>query len=620
LNVNEFYIGPLFGGDFDTNVPSIEDDATDPADPDNLPNIILPSSPDCDKENGSHSPAGNACAPTPAFSMPMNGRLLILFGYPPLGLFTTSIVASPTLDVTGPAYWNFLIDLNQDGEWGSGEWVAQDVPVTLTPGQSTFVSSGAFRFPTSGSPWGRLKFPLWARSMVTLEKVKDYHPTNWDGSGIPGGFSHGEVEDYFIEWKPIGPFPPPPPPPEPTPTPIVSGDPGKPEKLYCLPDQVVSITCPETITSGDMVKCDFNGTPPGGLYTICNKNFGTELAGMGLSGETSIGRITLGDHPSGSLCDGDSFFDITYQIDMDGISLQANHMPENGAVILSSGPGDIDTCYGTYPIAVTFAAIMRGTHPPDTDLSGVYVLGPFLVVLDKAGHVQFVGLPDELWAYIFFGSIHIEGDPPWVNVSGDFNEEDGSFYATGRGTVAGFPNIAVTFEGTLTEAGISGELTMGAEGGLPQGEPIVYQVSGTKMADLPDEASTDVVSPTLPAGVRSAIDIFVQTFNAAFQDGDVDTLHQLLHPAVFELYGVDACRTYLNGVIANTIQIEVVEVTRAGAWNWEIDDQSTPLDFIYKVVVDLTFQGQTSSQEFHLSLPGDDSVRWFTDCGEPLTQ
>jgi hypothetical protein len=186
LDVNEFYIGPLFGGDFSTNAPSVEEDATDPADPDGFPNIVAPTTPDCDKENGSHDPAGNGCVNTPAYSMPMNGRLLIFFAYPPLGVFTTSITASPNLKASGPAYWNFLIDLNQDGKWGPGEWVAQDVAVTLTAGQSTFVSSGAFPFPTSGTPWGRLKFPLWARSMVTAEKVKDYFPNNWDGRGMSG--------------------------------------------------------------------------------------------------------------------------------------------------------------------------------------------------------------------------------------------------------------------------------------------------------------------------------------------------------------------------------------------------------------------------------------------------
>jgi hypothetical protein len=235
--------------------------------------------------------------------------------------------------------------------------------------------------------------------------------------------------------------------------------------------------------------------------------------------------------------------------------------------------------------------------------------------------MKYVGFVDGSLIDIFFGdSIHIEGPSPWVNVSGDFDEEDGSFYATGRGTVAGFPDIAVVFEGTLDETGISGELTMGAEGGLPQGEPIVYQVSGTKVDELPEETTGEEAPPALPAGVEDAIDTFVQTFNTAFQEGDAYTLYQLLHPAVFELYGEDACRTYLEGAIASTIQLEVKEMTQVGSWDWEIDGHSTPVDFIYQVEVEVTYLDTPTTQEFHLSLPGDDSVRWFTDCGEPLTE
>ena len=56
--------------------------------------------------------------------------------------------------------------------------------------------------------------------------------------------------------------------------------------------------------------------------------------------------------------------------------------------------------------------------------------------------------------------------------------DDGTFVADGKGTVAGFPDIAVSLEGTLTPGGLVGDYTMGAEGGLPQGEPIIYGVEG----------------------------------------------------------------------------------------------------------------------------------------------
>jgi len=58
---------------------------------------------------------------------------------------------------------------------------------------------------TSGSPWGRINFPFWVRSMVSSESVKDKLGSGqWDGRGPKDGFKVGEVEDYFVEWQPIG--------------------------------------------------------------------------------------------------------------------------------------------------------------------------------------------------------------------------------------------------------------------------------------------------------------------------------------------------------------------------------------------------------------------------------
>ena len=70
VDVDEFWIGPLFGGS-DADVPSLENDADDPNDPDSVPNLLVNGGgADCDAENGSHNPAGNGCASTPAYSMP----------------------------------------------------------------------------------------------------------------------------------------------------------------------------------------------------------------------------------------------------------------------------------------------------------------------------------------------------------------------------------------------------------------------------------------------------------------------------------------------------------------------------------------------------------------------
>lgn len=69
----------------------------------------------------------------------------------------------------------------------------------------------------------------------------------------------------------------------------------------------------------------------------------------------------------------------------------------------------------------------------------------------------------------------------WVAVTGTFDAATGRFSATGRGTVAGYSNVSVRFEGTITTSGaINGDYTMGAGGELPGGQPIVYGVSGQR--------------------------------------------------------------------------------------------------------------------------------------------
>jgi hypothetical protein len=69
----------------------------------------------------------------------------------------------------------------------------------------------------------------------------------------------------------------------------------------------------------------------------------------------------------------------------------------------------------------------------------------------------------------------------WVAVTGSVDTDSGKFSLTGSGTVAGYSNVSVKFEGTVTKDGtLNGTYTMGAGGELPQGIPIVYSVQGQK--------------------------------------------------------------------------------------------------------------------------------------------
>ncbi len=75
------------------------------------------------------------------------------------------------------------------------------------------------------------------------------------------------------------------------------------------------------------------------------------------------------------------------------------------------------------------------------------------------------------------GTVTVSGPFPWVEVTGDLMD-DGTFTADGVGTVAGFPNIAVRLEGVLTPGGLTSDYTMGVNGGLPTGDPVIYSVEG----------------------------------------------------------------------------------------------------------------------------------------------
>lgn len=87
---------------------------------------------------------------------------------------------------------------------------------------------------------------------------------------------------------------------------------------------------------------------------------------------------------------------------------------------------------------------------------------------------------------------------------------------------------------------------------------------------------------------------------------------------MIDLYGVNACQDYLETVIANPLQLEIVAVTGQGSWMWEIDERLTMIDSAFTVQVSITSQDQPARQEIHLGISEDGSIMWFTDCGDPL--
>jgi len=82
-------------------------------------------------------------------------------------------------------------------------------------------------------------------------------------------------------------------------------------------------------------------------------------------------------------------------------------------------------------------------------------------------------------------TVTISGPSPWVSVTGTL-QANGSLTATGSGTVAGRPNVPVTFTGTLSNGRLVGKYRMGqdtAPTGLPNGS-ITYDVDAP-LSNLP---------------------------------------------------------------------------------------------------------------------------------------
>ena len=220
------------------------------------------------------------------------------------------------------------------------------------------------------------------------------------------------------------------------------------------------------------------------------------------------------------------------------------------------------------------------------------------ILSDKGGHAEFIRMLLALILDVSPGSIVIEGPDPWVTVTGEIGD-NGSFVATGRGTVAGFPDIAVVFEGTISMDRIAGEYTMGAEGGLPGGEAITYLVIG----EAEDSATT------LASG-------FFSLFNAAQGAGDSTRMFEMLHPAVPELYGEAACADYLASIVNPEVSIEVLNAVEIGGWIFERDGRTLSVADALSVQAKVHNGGDVSQTELHLALRPDGTLGWFTDCGE----
>jgi hypothetical protein len=186
----------------------------------------------------------------------------------------------------------------------------------------------------------------------------------------------------------------------------------------------------------------------------------------------------------------------------------------------------------------------------------------------------------------------------------------------------------------LIAIGAIGMLGAGStEGGPPEADvsaPPSAAVSSSVAPTAPVDATPSppptatpvpTASPALPSPTPDAealIVAFYEGLDPAIRAADADILVPLLHPATIERYGEPACRTYLGGLADPTLDIEVASVAGPAPWDYITDDLTTTIPDAWTVQAAFTSQGATSDRELHVALV-DGEVRWFTDCGTPLS-
>jgi len=289
---------------------SAEVDATDPNDPDGVPNLV-----DADSDE----------------------RIYVIVEGTKAKLAFTVTVSPNAPDV--PRYVNALIDFDQNGKWSAGtygtEWVVVNLKVDVAPGSSETEITQWF-------PWGNqtlLPSPVWMRLLLAREKVDEALFANvggWDGSGE---FEYGEIEDYFaflmdkpplpelVRWPPAPKKPPggdgkrPPP---------GGGQPPGPPEGPCGYDINYYVI---TISGGDTSKDLANGTP------IVQESVDNMAGLAGEQGYTSMGNLGSGNN---SLSDiGQAFDQLANAVKCGDYVLIyiCGHGRETGGIALKDGSG-----------------------------------------------------------------------------------------------------------------------------------------------------------------------------------------------------------------------------------------------------------------------------------------
>lgn len=186
--------------------------------------------------------------------------------------------------------------------------------------------------------------------------------------------------------------------------------------------------------------------------------------------------------------------------------------------------------------------------------------------------------------------------------------------------VAGLGLIGVGAYGLTT----ADSTTPTADAGTPSLPPPtqVTEPSGTPTPVPPTETPTATPSPTpTPTPSPDAVAVaraFYATLVAGIRAADADRLIALLHPATLERYGQAACEANLGSLEDPAFDIVVSSVDAPADWAYVTDERTTTIPSAWTVHATFTSQGETSERELHVAMV-DGELRWFTDCGTPLS-
>jgi hypothetical protein len=112
-------------------------------------------------------------------------------------------------------------------------------------------------------------------------------------------------------------------------------------------------------------------------------------------------------------------------------------------------------------------------------------------IVDPCEQQFFTGTPPQVLTFTRTapGQYRVTGTSPWVTLNGTIEEgATGAAALSGRGTVAGFPNVLCSFTGTVLDGVLAGTVSWGDDNELPSGScpvgemdsSIKFIISGTR--------------------------------------------------------------------------------------------------------------------------------------------